>query len=313
MTTVLTAVVMVWRGAEIPEDAVSVASSFGPMHGDEIFTEELAAAIARRDDRCLVVTIASGETGHDGGVGVALIDDRSPDTGLTIETAAPLDRPELHHALVEAVSSCALWPAAIRWRPPTTSPNVRFPAPSTSELERTIVEMHAELPLPGSGDPNPIDGVRFRDLARHAPNSSLRQSSIDAVIRINNAAFADHPEQGHMSPASFAIRTTAPWFDPHGLTIASIDGEDVGFVWMKCHQPRPAELYVVTVDPAASVKGLGRALVHAGFSHAMSEHGATHAMLFVDGANTRAMGLYESLGFRAVRRQDVVRIATRAA
>ena len=42
---------MVWRGAEIPEDAVRVASSFGPMHGDEIFTEELAAAIARRDGR----------------------------------------------------------------------------------------------------------------------------------------------------------------------------------------------------------------------------------------------------------------------
>ena len=62
--------------------------------------------------------MASGEDGYDGGVGAALIDDRSPDTGLTIETSAPVNRPELHHVLVEAFSSWAMSPAAIRWRPP---------------------------------------------------------------------------------------------------------------------------------------------------------------------------------------------------
>lgn len=297
-----------WTGRAIPEDIVASAFAHGPMRGDEVFTEEVATAIWRRDENCLVIAVAvDGDVPFP--VGAALRDDRSPSVNWMVETAAPRSQPDLHHVVLKRVAEHVGRAATIRWRPPTSGPGEHYPTPPGSVRERTIVEMHAPLPLLGSRSHQPSQEFRFREFPGTEANEDERRRAADTVIRINNAAFADHPEQGQMSASSFARRTAAAWFDSDGLSIASVSGHDVGFVWMKCDPPRPAELHVVAVDPNAVVKGLGRALVHRGFAHATTEHGATEAMLFVDTSNTRAVGLYESLGFRAVRRQDVIRLA----
>jgi mycothiol synthase len=297
-----------WRGEEIPDHALVTAESFGSMRGDEVFTEEVAIALGRRDDRCTVLMIAENATSVRG---VAAVLDGAPAraTECIVETSAPHDRPDIHHLLLKAVARQRNTSAAIRWRPPTTSPLVRFSTPDGSVLERTIIEMRAMLPLNVTGSHRgPHPGVAYRGYDECDGDAIAQAQFIESVIRINNNAFADHPEQGAMSASTFNLKTKAAWFDAHHLVVASIEGNDVGFVWMKCEHPRPAELYVICVDPTATLSGLGRLLVRHGFDHAVDGHRANEAMLFVDAANHRAIGLYESLGFRSTRRQDIVRI-----
>lgn len=295
-----------WRGTDIPDEVSSFALSFDHLRGDEVFTEELVSALAHRDERCVVFRRIDDVTG-DSTVAVALENERSSERTCTIETAAPLNRPDLHHALLRSVAAQQASATVLHWRPPTTSPFDHFPLPSGAIIERTILEMHVELPLNTAVAASGCRcGLEFRSFADASFDILSTQRFSDSVIRINNLAFADHPEQGALTPSSFGQRTSMSWFDPHGLIVAAIDGVDVGFCWMKCDHPRPAELYVVAVNPNAGVRGLGRNLVHRGFSHAVSAHQATEAMLFVDANNKRAVDLYVSLGFTAVRRQDVV-------
>ncbi len=296
----LRSTVCTWRASQVPHDMLDRARVFGPMRGDEIFTEAMRSALARRDDRCAAFVM--GQDHKEVAVGVVLDDGR---TGWMVETAAPREDPQAHHELLEAITSTASTSTVVRWRPPTTLPGTRYPAPARAVLERTVVQMRGKLPL--VGDFATPAAATFHSFASAGPEHH-RQDFIDTVVGINNAAFDGHPEQGAMTPASIAALFSSPWFDPAGLIVARIDAVASGFVWMKCDHGRPAELYVVAVDPLRNTRGLGRALVHAGFAHAVDAHGATEAMLFVDATNQRAVGLYESLGFTAVSRQDVLRI-----
>jgi mycothiol synthase len=124
------------------------------------------------------------------------------------------------------------------------------------------------------------------------------------LLRVNNAAFVWHPEQGGWTPADLDERRGESWFDPDGLFLAVDDdtGALLGFHWTKVHAEAPGlgEVYVVGVDPAAQGRGLGRALTVVGMQHLagrLASHDHREVMLYVEADNTAAVKTYERLGF----------------
>jgi mycothiol synthase len=124
------------------------------------------------------------------------------------------------------------------------------------------------------------------------------------LLRVNNAAFAWHPEQGGWEQSDLDERRGESWFDPEGLFLAVDDdtGALLGFHWTKVHADEPGlgEVYVVGVDPAAQGRGLGRALTVVGMQHLagrLISHGPPEVMLYVEADNTAAVKTYERLGF----------------
>ena len=105
------------------------------------------------------------------------------------------------------------------------------------------------------------DGVRIRTYAGPADDAEL--------LRVNNAAFAWHPEQGGWTAGRHSTSgAPRPGSTPQGLFLA-FDGDTgrlLGFHWTKVHADRPGlgEVYVVGVDPAAQGRGLGRLLTVVG-------------------------------------------------
>ena len=117
-------------------------------------------------------------------------------------------------------------------------------------------------------------------------------------LALNNAAFADHPEQGGWTPDTIRSRENEQWFDPSMFLVHRSDGRMDGFCWMKLHHDEhvTGEIYVIGVHPATVSRGLGRRLAVAGINRAAAA-GATEAMLYVDSDNARAVAMYRSLGF----------------
>lgn len=121
------------------------------------------------------------------------------------------------------------------------------------------------------------------------------------VLRVNNAAFSWHPEQGGWVDSDIGRRVSEPWFDPEGLFLAVDEetGELLGFHWTKIHDDRLGEVYVLGVDPSAQGRGLGRVLTLRGLAHLAGELGHPDAavMLYVESDNAAAIRTYEGLGF----------------
>lgn len=124
---------------------------------------------------------------------------------------------------------------------------------------------------------------------------------IDAWVRVNAAAFADHPEQGSLTAAGFAALREQEWFDPQDLILAvnTASNDIVGFTWVKTLRTEDAtetELYVLGVDPAYAGRGLGAALLGTTLAR-MRVHRPDRITLYVDGENTQARSLYARAGF----------------
>jgi mycothiol synthase len=121
----------------------------------------------------------------------------------------------------------------------------------------------------------------------------------EEFLRVNNAAFDWHPEQGGWDRAQLRMREAEPWFDPAGFLLA-VDEADrlLGFHWTKEHAaPEPiGEVYVLGVDPSARGIRLGAGLTLAGLHH-LRGRGHTRVLLYVEADNTPAVRLYEALGF----------------
>jgi mycothiol synthase len=138
------------------------------------------------------------------------------------------------------------------------------------------------------------DGVRMRTYAGPADDAEL--------LRVNNAAFAWHPEQGGWTAADIAERRGEPWFDPAGLFMAVDAATDklLGFHWTKVHTQTLGEVYVVGVDPAARGRGLGATLTVTGLRHLAERSSGSDeptVMLYVEGDNAAAVKTYRRLGF----------------
>ena len=121
----------------------------------------------------------------------------------------------------------------------------------------------------------------------------------DAWLEVNNAAFRWHPEQGGWTRETLATREAEPWFDPASFRLHERDGRLAGFCWTKVHAdqtPPLGEIYVIAVHPDFHGLGLGPALTLAGLDH-LAGKGLTVGMLYVDGENTSALGMYGDLGF----------------
>lgn len=124
------------------------------------------------------------------------------------------------------------------------------------------------------------------------------------ILRVNNAAFEWHPEQGGWSAEQMDERTGSDWFDPAGLFLA-FDAENLdrllGFHWTKVQpaegaEPELGEVYIVGVDTAAQGRGLGRILTLAGLYY-LADRGLGEVELYVEGDNTAALNTYHRLGF----------------
>lgn len=124
-----------------------------------------------------------------------------------------------------------------------------------------------------------------------------RSTDADAVLAVNAAAFAAHPEQGAMDAANLAERMAEPWFDPAGLLLAEdANGSLLGFHWTKRHDDRLGEVYVVGISPAAQGRGIGRLLTLAGLHHLVAG-GVGEVLLYVESDNAPAIHVYSGLGF----------------
>jgi mycothiol synthase len=122
------------------------------------------------------------------------------------------------------------------------------------------------------------------------------------LLRVNNAAFAWHPEQGGWTERDIEARRKESWFDPAGLFIASDvadPGRVLGFHWTKVHydeDPAIGEVYVVGIDPAAQGRGLGRLLTLAGLRY-LRDRELAEVLLYTEADNTAAVHTYTRLGF----------------
>ena len=155
-------------------------------------------------------------------------------------------------------------------------------------LTRRIEQLRISLPLPASETPL---------LTR----AFLPGQDDEAFLRVNNRAFAWHPDQSGLTLAQLADRISEPWFDPQGLLLHEINGELAGFCWTKIHPATDSErelgeIYVIAVDPDFHGSGLGRALTLAGLAY-LAAQSVTVGMLHVEHDNTAAVSLYRDLGF----------------
>lgn len=157
-------------------------------------------------------------------------------------------------------------------------------------LTREILQLRVTLPLPV---PLGTSAVTTRPFVPGVDD--------EALLGVNNRAFAWHPDQSDWTVADLRARTAEDWFDPEGFRVHEHDGRIVGFCWTKVHPPTdvdPAlgEIFVIGVDPDHHGRGLGRALVIDGLAH-LAGRGLRTGMLHVEHDNTTARTLYRSLGF----------------
>jgi mycothiol synthase len=196
-------------------------------------------------------------------------------------------------ALLERSATLRVW--AHGGHPGAAALAARFGFTLDRELWRMRRSLHGPL-----ADPVLPDGVRIRPFAVGTDEAE--------VLRVNNAAFAWHPEQGGWGLSDVALREAEPWFDPAGVLLA-VDEEDpahvMGFHWTKVHAAGTGgadptspigEVYVLAVDPAARGRRLGPALTLAGLAH-LRDRGLHDVMLYVEADNAAAVRIYRDLGF----------------
>ncbi|MCT1517123.1 mycothiol synthase [Dietzia cercidiphylli] len=181
---------------------------------------------------------------------------------------------------------------------------------------RELLKMRRRAPA-GSASPatRPAAGIETGTLAEAASEGGTRWPGLDAreeFLRVNNAAFSWHPEQGGWTRAQLDERLAVEWVDPGAIFLAVDTTGPVprlaGFHWTKTvsepGSPVEGEVYVVAVDPSDQGRGLGGLLTSLGVAHLEGPVGAESVVLYVEGDNAAAIRTYEKLGF-TVEHRDV--------
>jgi mycothiol synthase len=120
-------------------------------------------------------------------------------------------------------------------------------------------------------------------------------------LRVNAAAFANHPEQALIDLADLKDRMAEPWFSPDGFFVATRQGAMIGFHWTKQHQDQLGEVYVLGVAPWASGQGIGKALLLTGLRW-LQQQGCSRVKLYVEAGHRAAIELYLTYGFTTASR-----------
>ncbi|MEV0031677.1 mycothiol synthase [Nocardia sp. NPDC050793] len=159
---------------------------------------------------------------------------------------------------------------------------------------RELWQMRRALATPELPELTVPDEIVLRTYSGPADDAEL--------LRVNNAAFHWHPEQGGWIERDIEVRRAEPWFDPNGLFIATAADDTsriLGFHWTKVHHeenPPVGEVYIVGIDPAAQGRGLGRLLTLEGLRY-LRDRGLREVLLYTEADNTAAVHTYTRLGF----------------
>jgi mycothiol synthase len=255
----------------------SAADGVDPL-GEHVFLHlrdgATAHLLARNPDGELV-GFAHLETGADGGSAELVVGPGHRRAGLGTRLA---------EALLERAQPLRVWAHGNRAGAVALAARLDFrPVRELRRMGRSLLD-----PIP---EPNLPAGVRIRPFVVGEDEAEF--------LRVNNAAFAWHAEQGGWTLAEVRARQGEPWFDPKGFLLA-VDEHDrlLGYHWTKVHGGTSplGEVYVLGIDPGATGGGLGAALTLAGLQH-LRGRGFERVMLYVESDNDPAVRLYERLGF----------------
>lgn len=170
---------------------------------------------------------------------------------------------------------------------PATEPDAHEARAAGLVLRREVLQLRRPLPL---------------DRASTLNCRTFRPGADDAeFLRVNNLAFAWHPDQSNLTSDQLRQRIEEPWFSIEGFLVHEQDARMLAFCWTKVHpahgdEPELGEIYVIGVDPSAHGRGLGTEMVLAGLEH-LSSLGITTGMLHVEADNLAALQMYDRLGF----------------
>ncbi len=258
----------------------------------EIITHNSYRAILCQDDATHPIALLEHWTTDGGSTRLeVLLDNRltvgASSTQTTVEGESILNA--LTASLVETLAGSPHihTSSAELWARPTSTPVEQFLTALHAKLSRHLFQMRASA--------SALD-AEFVD-----ESSGFTMADRDDVIRINNNAFAQHPDQGDMSVERFDRLTSESWFRPDGIRLWRQHGEVVAFCWTKVHtQPHIGEIYVVGVDPEKQGQGLGKLVTAAGIRW-LQDQQHDEVMLYVEATNAAAVAVYERLGFHTVR------------
>ena len=215
---------------------------------------------------------------------------------------------ELVRAVLEREPAAAIWAHG-------DLPAARALAEGAGLRRTRELLMMRRRPTTGPALPElrPPRGVETGTLVEAVSEGGTRWPGMEArdeFLRVNNAAFSWHPEQGGWSREQLDDRLAVDWVDL-GAVFLAVDttGERprlAGFHWTKTvaqpGEPIEGEVYVVAVDPDDQGRGLGGLLTALGLEHLEGTVGAESVVLYVEGDNHAAIRTYDRLGFEVAHR-----------
>lgn len=277
-----------------PDDPQGRASALG--FGDRILHQHLPAVEA--DDRFHHadgnVAMILSDDGRRTPLGVAALStaERRPGSLLPPWAMQLFVRPGQEDRLTDLVSALldteGTRGAEVWIRPEHASivARIRSTWPTAFNCRRLHL-MLADLPVTAAA-------LKTRPLDPNDP------ADLEAVVRVNNAAFGDHPDQAGMTVDSVREELAGLGHSADGVRLAEIDGVINGFCWTQIHHERSlGEISVIGLHPDVHGRGLGAPMTAAGL-HWLHQQGLEQCILYVEANNEPAVRSYTRLGFEVV-------------